>query len=135
MLTKFLVNPDTDLPFDDQIADHDLRPSINLNYQELQITQNSSVSLGWIYQNTSLCAEAEFRIDAYRYSDVKNAVSESGLQVYDHFESTGGGIFTIRGTYLGGSAGKPDFYFKFFIDDLTSRHLYSLVLTGISHSS
>ena len=81
-----------------------------------------------MYHNTPSCDEAEFRIEAYRDSEVMSAASESSLEASHKFELRGNGNFTIEN--------EDSTYFRLFTngsypcDHTSSQYLYSFSFNG-----
>ena len=109
----------------------DLRPSIDLNYQKFQRTNNNTVMLSWIYNNTPSCPDAEITMEAYTYSEaevIMIAASGNSLIASNHFEPNRDGFFIIENR-------ENDLYYKIFAGrdgscSLSSPYLYNFILNG-----
>ena len=104
-----------------------MRPSLDIHYQKLRTHENNSITFDLVY-NTPSCAEAEFRIEAYRDSEVMSAASENSLEASQTFELRGNVNFTFEN--------KDSTYFRLFTngsypcDQTSSQYLYSFSFNG-----
>ena len=109
----------------------DLRPSIDLNYQKFRRTNDNTVTLMWIYNNTSSCADAEITMEAYTrtHSEAEgNAVSGGSLVDSHYLVPRGDGYFIIESS-------RENVYYRLIAGNdsscsLSSPYFYHFSLNG-----